>query len=189
MGWPWGGQGPAWTSDIWLQDPMNMTACNHTTWAVVLSPSTPLTTLKRRASTRKGRTGERMVGVCAECGACLELASSCPPRGLVCPSVHCGRLKQSSLYLTLGFLMRAGASCTCPERSTFSPSCSTSEGYHRICCVTIFVLKNGHFRGAWVAQSLKCLPSAQVMIPGSWDPVLHQGPCSVGALLLPLPCP
>ena len=24
--------------------------------------------------------------------------------------------------------------------------------------------------GAWVAQSVKCLPSASVMIPGSWDP-------------------
>ena len=43
--------------------------------------------------------------------------------------------------------------------------------------------------GAWVAQSIKHLPSAQVMIPGSWDRALHQAPCSVGGLLLPLPLP
>ena len=24
-------------------------------------------------------------------------------------------------------------------------------------------------RGIWVVQSVKCLPSTQVMIPGSWD--------------------
>ena len=30
---------------------------------------------------------------------------------------------------------------------------------------------------AWVAQSVKHLPSAQVMIPGSWDRVLHWAPC------------
>ena len=29
-------------------------------------------------------------------------------------------------------------------------------------------------RGAWVAQSVKCLPSAQVIISGSWDRALHQ---------------
>ena len=28
-------------------------------------------------------------------------------------------------------------------------------------------------RGAWVAQSVKYLPSAQVMISGSWDQALH----------------
>ena len=41
-------------------------------------------------------------------------------------------------------------------------------------------------RGAWVAQSVKCLPSAQVAILGSWDQVLHQALCLVGSLLLPL---
>ena len=33
--------------------------------------------------------------------------------------------------------------------------------------------------GAWVAQSVERLPSAQVMISGSWDRVLHWAPCSV----------
>ena len=28
---------------------------------------------------------------------------------------------------------------------------------------------------------------AQVMILGAWDQVLHQAPCSVGSLLVPLP--
>ena len=41
--------------------------------------------------------------------------------------------------------------------------------------------------GAWVAQLVKRLPSAQVTITGSWDPALGQAPCSVGSLLFPLP--
>jgi len=31
------------------------------------------------------------------------------------------------------------------------------------------------------------LPSAQVMVPGSWDRAPHRAPCSAGSLLLPLP--
>ena len=42
-------------------------------------------------------------------------------------------------------------------------------------------------RGAWVAQLVKHLPTAQVMISGSWDPVPGQAFCSAGTLLLPLP--
>ena len=42
---------------------------------------------------------------------------------------------------------------------------------------------------AWVAQSVKHLPSAQVMLPGSWDRTPHWAPCSAGSLLLPLPQP
>ena len=44
-------------------------------------------------------------------------------------------------------------------------------------------------RGAWVAQSVKCLPSAQVMIRGSWDRALQWAPCSADSLFLPLPLP
>ena len=47
--------------------------------------------------------------------------------------------------------------------------------------------KNGFRRDTWVAQSVKHLPSAQVMISGSWDGALHQAPCSVGSLILLLP--
>ena len=36
---------------------------------------------------------------------------------------------------------------------------------------------------------VKRLPSAQVMIPGSWDRAPHRAPCSAGSLLLPLPLP
>ena len=39
---------------------------------------------------------------------------------------------------------------------------------------------------AWVAQLVKHLPSAQVMIPRSWNQALGRAPCSVGSLLLPL---
>ena len=44
------------------------------------------------------------------------------------------------------------------------------------------------FRGTWVAQSVKHLSSAQVMISGSWDWVLHQAPCSAKSFSLSL-CP
>ena len=37
-----------------------------------------------------------------------------------------------------------------------------------------------------MARSIKHLPSAQVMISGSWDQALHQAPCSVVCLLLSL---
>ena len=40
-----------------------------------------------------------------------------------------------------------------------------------------------------MAQLVKPLPSAQVMIPGSWDQVPHRAPCSAGSLLLSLPLP
>ena len=40
--------------------------------------------------------------------------------------------------------------------------------------------------GTWVAQAVKPLPSAQVMIKGSWDRAQHQAPCSAESLLLPL---
>ena len=41
-------------------------------------------------------------------------------------------------------------------------------------------------RGTWVAQLVKHLPSAQVMISRSWDPAPHWALCSAGSLLLPL---
>ena len=44
-------------------------------------------------------------------------------------------------------------------------------------------------RGTWVAQSVKCLPSAQVMIPGCWDQTPCWAVCSVKSLFLPLPPP
>ena len=44
-------------------------------------------------------------------------------------------------------------------------------------------------RGAWVAQWVKHLPFARVMIPGSWDPASRRAPCSVRSLLLPLLIP
>ena len=46
-------------------------------------------------------------------------------------------------------------------------------------------------QGAWVAQSVRCLPCVQVMIPGSGrDEASHQAPCSAGSLLLLLSlCP
>ena len=44
-------------------------------------------------------------------------------------------------------------------------------------------------RGVWVAQLVKCLPLAQVIIPESLDQAPHQAPCSAGSLLLPFPLP
>ena len=41
--------------------------------------------------------------------------------------------------------------------------------------------------GAWLAQWIKWLLSAQVLIQGTWALALSQGSCSAGCLLLPLP--
>ena len=43
--------------------------------------------------------------------------------------------------------------------------------------------------GIWVTQSVKHLPSAQIMIPGSWDRGLGWAPCSAMSQLFPLPLP
>ena len=43
------------------------------------------------------------------------------------------------------------------------------------------------FWGAWVAQLVKRLSSAQVMIPGSWDGAPCWAPCSAWSLVLLLP--
>ena len=45
-------------------------------------------------------------------------------------------------------------------------------------------------RDTWVAQTVKHLPSAQVMIPGSWDPEspMRQAPCSVESASPSPPC-
>ena len=58
------------------------------------------------------------------------------------------------------------------------------------CLVQInLTFEKTYFRGTWVAQLVKSLPSAQVMIPESWDQAPGRAPCSVGSLLLPLPNP
>uniref|UniRef100_A0A452U465 Integrator complex subunit 4 n=1 Tax=Ursus maritimus TaxID=29073 RepID=A0A452U465_URSMA len=86
------------------------------------------------------------------------------------PSV---RLKIASL---LGLLSKTAG---------FSPDCIMDDAINilqnensgkKIKCIT------------WMAQSVQRLPSAQVMISGSWNQVLHQALCSAGSLLsLPLP--
>ena len=43
--------------------------------------------------------------------------------------------------------------------------------------------------GLMVAQWFRPLPSAQVMISGSWDGAPHQALCSAGSLLTPLSLP
>ena len=44
-------------------------------------------------------------------------------------------------------------------------------------------------RGAWVAQWVKPLSSAQVVISGSWDQAPHRALCPAGSLLPPLSLP
>ena len=47
-------------------------------------------------------------------------------------------------------------------------------------------LRTASIWGCLVAQSVAHLPSAQVLIPGSWDGALCLAPCSAGNLLLSL---
>jgi len=49
--------------------------------------------------------------------------------------------------------------------------------------------KDDRVQGAWVAQLVRQLPSAQVIVLESRDRVPHRAPCSAGSLLLPLPLP
>ena len=51
----------------------------------------------------------------------------------------------------------------------------------------IFIEFKCFLRGTWVAQVVKCLPWARVMISGSWDRAPHVAPCLAGSLLLPFP--
>ena len=46
-----------------------------------------------------------------------------------------------------------------------------------------------HLSGRLGGSVVKCLPSAWVMISGSWDQAPRWAPCSVGSLLFPLPLP
>ena len=55
--------------------------------------------------------------------------------------------------------------------------------------LTMSCIKICYFWYAWVALLVKRLPSAQVMILESWDPVPHWAPCLAGSLLLPLTLP
>ena len=49
------------------------------------------------------------------------------------------------------------------------------------------IVINFKIQDPWVAQSVKYLLLAQVMISGSWDLALSQAPCSVGTLLVSPP--
>ena len=48
---------------------------------------------------------------------------------------------------------------------------------------------NLYFPSAWVAQSVKRLPLARVIIPRSSDGAPHEASCSAGSLPLTLPLP
>ena len=50
--------------------------------------------------------------------------------------------------------------------------------------VGAWLLKQQHLGAPWVAQSVKCLPSAQVLTPGSWDGAPGHAPCLAKTLLL-----
>ena len=78
------------------------------------------------------------------------------------------------------------------EQEQFVPEWEAREGASEMLqptCSSPVYRRVREVQGTWGAQSVKCLPSAQVMIPGSWDRVPHWAPCSVGRLLLLLPLP
>ena len=51
----------------------------------------------------------------------------------------------------------------------------------------LHVTQNESTWGAWVAQSVEHLPSAQVVIPGSWDQVPHWVPCGGASAYVSFP--
>ena len=65
------------------------------------------------------------------------------------------------------------------------PTLSKEETY----TLAVYLVKKSALEGAWVAQLVKRLPSAQVMILESLDRVPHRAPCLAGSLLLPLTLP
>ena len=58
-----------------------------------------------------------------------------------------------------------------------------------VLCLQASCVKDLEQLQGYLGGSVKCLPSTQVMIPGSWDGVPHQAPCSARSLLLPVPHP
>lgn len=66
--------------------------------------------------------------------------------------------------------------------------CQKPDSYDLL-FVSSMSFKKYLYRGSWVAQLVKYLPSAQAEIPGSWDGALRRAPCSLGGLLLPPPAP
>ena len=101
-------------------------------------------------------------------GQVTSLPLPAPEAGNPCSGhlQHWGSLRQRKIYHLLGFVYL---------RDIFQ----TSQG----CAVKTLAL------GTWVAQLVKRLPLAQIMISGSWDGAPGQVPCSEGSLLLPLPLP
>ena len=66
------------------------------------------------------------------------------------------------------------------------------EGHREPVSVLLVLIKNDAGRGAWVAQSVNHLPSAQVRTTESWDQVLDGASCSTRVCfslsLCPLTC-
>lgn len=63
----------------------------------------------------------------------------------------------------------------------------TKEGKSFVNSFELIKIKISYFRSIWMAQLVKCLPSAQTMILRSYAPAPHYAPCSAGGLFLPLP--
>ena len=77
------------------------------------------------------------------------------------------------MYHASGYQKKAGVAILISNQLDFKPK-------------TIIRDEEG---GTWVAQWVKPLPSAQVMISGSWDRALRRALCSAGSLLPPLSLP
>ena len=62
--------------------------------------------------------------------------------------------------------------------------CSKGSTQGKFKAINIYIKKEEVSMGAWVAQMVGHLPSAQVMISRSWDQASLPVSCSVGSLLL-----
>ena len=114
----------------------------------------------------------------------------------VLPRPQSFRDRAASQGLETGWVDLPGMAVSPAIRPPHSDQCWSASTAKDLACVPAALrlpdrqdFQRNPWRGIWVAQSVKPLPLAQVMIPRSWDQAPHGAPYSAESLLLPLPLP